>query len=150
MLTSVTRAPAGTHLSLEGDLCEDFDFAPLLPQLEGPVVIDLQGIRRINSAGVRQWIRFLGAISGSADVTLARCPAAFVHQAALIRNFLQRARVTSFYAPYICPGCEASRSVLVEVATIAGRSPPPVQCGPCSTPMTIDAVPEVFFGFLEA
>lgn len=149
MQASIRRDPAGTHLAFTGDLTEDFDFSPLLPDLEGALEIDLAGLRRINSAGVRQWIRFMGALGEGRQVVLARCPTSFIRQAGMIRNFLGHAAVQSLYAPYLCPGCEAARSVLLEAAALAGRSFPEIRCDGCAEAMEVDVVPEAFLGFLD-
>lgn len=145
----IRRDAAGTHVAFTGDLTEDFDFSPLLPDLEGALEIDLGGLRRINSAGVRQWIRFMEALGGGRQVVLDRCPASFIRQAGMIRNFLGRAAVRSLYAPYLCPGCEAPRSVLLETAALAGRSFPEIRCEGCAEAMEVDVVPEAFLGFLD-
>jgi ABC-type transporter Mla MlaB component len=152
MQASIQRGQARTHLSLEGDLTEHFDFIPLLSELGSAIEVDLFGVRRINSAGVRQWIRFVSALAGGRDVVLVRCPAAFVWQASMIGNFLGCATVRSFYAPYICPRCDATRSVLVEVASLDGDGPtlPEVRCDACAEAMESDVVQEVFLGFLRA
>jgi ABC-type transporter Mla MlaB component len=152
MQASVRRGEAGTHLSLSGDLTEHFDLTPLLPELTGAIEVDLSGVRRINSAGVRQWIRFVSALAEGREVALLRCPASFIWQASMIGNFLGRATVRSFYVPYICPRCEGTRSVLVEVASldVAGPKLPGARCDGCAEAMESDVVPEVFLGFLGA
>jgi len=152
METSIRRGEARTQLSLEGDLTEHFDLTKLLPELDGAIEVDLSGVRRINSAGVRQWIRFMSALGEGRDVVLVRCPASFIWQASMISNFLGRATVGSFYAPYLCPGCEAARSVLVEVGSLDRGAPalPEARCEACAVAMEADVVPEVFLGFLGA
>src|SRR5262245_50806399 len=147
METSVRRGEARTLLSLEGDLNEHFDLTPLLPELDNAIAVDLAGVRRINSAGVRQWILFIGALAHGRDVVLVRCPAAFIWQASMIGNFLGGASVRSFYVPYICPRCEAARSVLVEVASLEGERLPEVRCDACAVAMESDVIPDVFLGF---
>lgn len=152
MEASVRRGEGRTELSLEGDLTEHFDLTPLLPELAGAIEIDLSRVRRINSAGVRQWIQFVRALGEGRDVVLVRCPAPFIWQASMIGNFLGGATVASFYVPYICPRCDATQSVLVEVASLDRERPalPDARCEPCAAPMESDVVPEVFLGFLRA
>lgn len=149
MQASVRQDPTATHLTLEGDLTEDFQILTIAGALDGPLVIDLAGVRRINSAGVREWIRFVGALGAGRPITLARCPAAFIRQAGMIKNFLGGAVVESLYVPYLCPRCEASRTELVEAAALAGHSFPEVRCEACAVAMEADVVPEAFLAFLE-
>lgn len=152
MQASIRQDPTATHLTLDGDLTEDFQILTVAEALDGPLTpltIDLAGVRRINSAGVREWIRFVGALGPGRPITLARCPAAFIRQAGMIKNFLGGAVVESLYVPYLCPRCEASRTELVEAAALAGHSFPEARCEACAVAMEADVVPEAFLAFLE-
>jgi ABC-type transporter Mla MlaB component len=151
MQASIRRGQARIQLSLNGDLTENFDLTPLMSELDGPIEVDLSGVRRINSAGVQQWIRFMSALAEGREVALVRCPASFIWQASTVGNFLGRATVSSFYTPYICPLCLATRSVLVVVASLDSAAPalPEVRCDACAEAMESDMVPEVFLSFLR-
>jgi hypothetical protein len=117
----------------------------------GPVTLDVAGLKRINSLGVRAWCDFMTLIRGR-QVTFRRCSPAFVDQLNSVSNFRADARVESFLAPYVC---ESSGKVFYEELTIGkdikkgdytaleGR-----RCAECPEPLVFDDLPERYVQFL--
>jgi hypothetical protein len=138
-----------TRAIFDGKLTEDADLAAVLATPAPQLVLDLGAVTRINSAGVREWIRFMSQIPTTTSVTLRRCPTTFLSQASLISNFLGRAAVESFYLPYLCPACETSRSELLTLSSIQEGHAPPARCTDCGADMEVDVVEEQFFFFLR-
>ena len=95
-------------VALVGILDENADLRPLA-ELRGEVAIDLSGVRRISSTGVREWIDLMRALDGQCRVSLVACSPASVTQLNLIANFRGKAQVESFIAPYECGACGAER-----------------------------------------
>jgi hypothetical protein len=138
-------------VELFGDFDETADLGELASALRGPVAIDLGGIRRINSAGVREWIEFVRNLPEVTELKLVGCSKVSVAQLNLIENFRGPAHVESFWAPYICT-CGNEREILLEArATRAARtrlpSAPPVVCA-CGRTMELDELPDRYFLFL--
>lgn len=154
-LNAVVQAKDGeTRIRLEGVIDEDVDeLDPLIGRLRpGTVVIDLAGIDRLNSMGVRTWVTWLGRIEklGSHPI-LERCSRAIVAQINLIHNFTGvGGRVRSFFAPYYCLHCDREQQILLQVAELAPPvTPPAVRCDECDRPMEFDDVAEAYFTFVE-
>ena len=135
----------GTELSvtLSGIINETLDLSALLAQCAGRnVVLELEAVRRINSAGVREWVHFMDKLTASAtSVVLSRCSTAFVQQIAMIPSVKGRAQLRSFMMPLVCPECDAQS--LVAVAPGAPVSSPR-PCAACSGALEIDDVTDPY------
>ncbi len=141
-----------THVELRGEVNENVDLEELLPYLGARVRFDLQGIVRINSSGVREWVELMRAIGREREVVFVRCSSPVVGQLNAVYNFRGHARVESFWAPYLCEQCQRDDHRLLTVACdfVAGR---PVRenplCNQCGGPMVLDDLPERYFAFLS-
>lgn len=137
------------RVRLSGDITEQSDFRPLLEALSGAAVLDLAGIRRINSCGVREWVKFVAALGANGvKLALERCSAPVVAQLNMIANFGGGAEVRSIYAPYFCGKCGKDHLELIELrpgrrATVREALP----CPSCGASMEFDDVPEAFLAF---
>lgn len=135
-------------VTLKGPFTEASDFTPLAAQLSGAVKVDLAGVTRINSSGVRQWVNFLRSLPQTTQLTLEKCPVMFVNQMNMISNFIVGAQVQSVFVPYLCTGCEADRSDLYDLAAIReGRHLCPAKCDACGAAMELDAPEDEYFAF---
>jgi anti-anti-sigma regulatory factor len=106
-----------------GDFDETADLRDLAAVLRGRIAIDLGGVRRFSSAGVREWIHFVRSLPQGTDLSLVGCSPASVTQLNLIDNFRGPARVESFWAPYSCTACGAERQVLLEARAATTPGP---------------------------
>lgn len=140
-----------TRISLRGNLSETSDFGPVLEKLSGDVVLDLSELARVNSSGVREWVRFVQAIPASARLVLERCPVQFVAQINMIKNFLGRAGIRSMFLPYYCSSCDGSHQVLANVGDLAEKGlPGSPACPTCGSSMEFDALEDEYLGFLKS
>jgi anti-anti-sigma regulatory factor len=91
-----------TFLKVSGTIDEDNTLASSLKKIDGhTVVVDLAGVERINSCGVRDWVNWLNDLEGRGkQVVLVRCSPVIVNQVNLVHNFAGRGHVKSFFAPY--------------------------------------------------
>lgn len=96
-----------TVVTLQGRIDEGFEGAALGGSLSGTVLLDLKGVERVTSFGVREWLEMMKAIDEQEDVDiwLARCPEAVVTQMSLIRTFAGKSKLLSFQAPFLCDDC---------------------------------------------
>lgn len=141
---------------LEGVL--DEQAAPVLAQLSADlnasqsIELDVGGLRRINSLGVRAWVDFMRTL-GERPVTFRRCSPSFVEQMNTVSDFRGHARVVSFLAPYVC---ESSGTTFFEELTVGkdvsadnfegiGRR----SCKECPEPLVFDDLPERYLQFLR-
>lgn len=93
-------------VTLRGKIDEHFEGAQLGRALRGTVLIDLEGVDRVTSFGVREWIELTKALaSHTGDVWLARCSEPIVTQMAHIRSFPGTTKLLSFAAPFLCNAC---------------------------------------------
>ena len=141
---------------LEGVL--DEQAAPVLAELSAQlssaasIELDVGGVRRINSLGVRAWVDFMRTL-GERPITFRRCSPSFVDQLNTVSDFRGHARIESFLAPYVC---ESSWNVFFEELTVgkdvsagnfAGIDGRP--CKECPEPLVFDDLPERFLQFLS-
>jgi len=139
---------------LEGDIDENAGLFDLMPALAGKVVLDLAGINRINSAGVREWVNFIRDADPRTDhLLLINCSPAIVMQMNMIANFRGNAEVASFFAPLVCPACDREQDEMIEATPEMVRGLPDhfpdFTCAKCQTVLELDDIPERYFAFLK-
>ena len=114
-------------------------------------MIDLGGVERINSTGVRDWVNWIAALEANGTrPVLVRCSPAIVAQINLVKNFTGNAAVKSFQVPYRCRECDEEKTIVVETSEMTSpeADPPTCNCGACGHPMEVDEMPEAYFAFL--
>jgi eukaryotic-like serine/threonine-protein kinase len=147
----VEKRSGGLWAELSGDITEDSEFSAVLNEKPVLLTLDLAGIKRINSTGVREWINFMSALKkDGARIVFERCSVAIVQQLNMIANFSGGAEILSIYAPYICPSCDNEESKLIDFRT----TPQPnleaeVKCTNCSEAMEFDDLPESYLAFRQ-
>jgi hypothetical protein len=150
----VSRRGSAMSVALRGEIDENADFSDLRPILRGDVELQLDGITRINSCGVREWVNFVRSLRQPLvrSLAFARCSATVVLQLNTIYNFRGRARVSSFFAPYVCESCHADEYKLLSVDEhFPDRTPhqlPAFRCARCGGTMLFDELPERYLSFL--
>jgi hypothetical protein len=143
--------PDGVRHELAGEITEAADFSPLLAEPTRRVVLDLEGIKRINSAGVRQWILFMANLTKSgAHVVLERCSVPFVHQLNMVTTFRGGAEIRSVAVPYSCAPCGLEATGIVSPTPDAPITVPVKPCPECGKAMEFDDLPGVYFAFHKA
>lgn len=159
------------RVALRGEIDENADFSELRATLRGDVELSLEGITRINSCGVREWVNFVRGLEAVRALSFARCSPPVVLQLNTIYNFRGRARIASFLAPYVCEACHGDEYKLLDVAehfgeqiAHAGRAGDPrraagatdwrahvpaFRCRRCGGIMVFDELPERYLSFLS-
>lgn len=140
-----------TWFAIRGEITEGARFAPLLARASADVAIDLSGVSRINSTGVREWIQFITKLEETAlRLRLARCSVPIVQQLNMISNFTGHAMVISAYTPWFCETCDDEYTVLFDLERdpeeLLSKSYP---CPVCDSdePMEFDDLPDHYFAF---
>src|SRR5262249_6123852 len=125
---------------LEGVIDEKLDGLSLFEGLDSISVLDLAGIQRVTSFGVRRWSEAVASIpSDVRQLYLVRCPPCIVDQFNMVLNFGGRAEVLSVSANGYCEKCGDDR--LVPVA-IFGADPHKQLarslCPDCKSPLQLE------------
>ncbi|HVV83615.1 MAG TPA: hypothetical protein VHE35_11105 [Kofleriaceae bacterium] len=138
-------------VTLAGVIDEAADLRPLSALGRRPIEIDLRGVQRINSSGVRTWIDFVRAVPREVPLRFVRCPPAIIDQCNMVNGFLGHGRLESFYAPLACRECDEQVEQLYTTAEVrAGRGKlPPTPCPRCRRPMAIDDLEDQYLSFVR-
>ena len=147
---NATLSDDGRLLSLSGPLSEKTDLQALAARLSGEVRVDASGIARINSAGVKAWSRFIGAVPAGVTLVFEKCPVVFVSQLNMVAGFIGGGRVASLAVPYLCPSCgEAVEPVLTLEQAANGLPESHGPCPKCGKPLELDVMPDEYLAFLR-
>ncbi|WP_413560380.1 hypothetical protein [Bdellovibrio sp. HCB209] len=123
------------------------------------LILNLEKVTFINSIGVKNWINWTLKIPSQATITLIKCPFVIVNQVNIVHGFLpNRARVQSFFAPFICESCSTEKIELLEqnkhytyadFANPATVTLPELTCPKCSEIMAPDFMEKKVFSMLN-
>src|SRR5690242_13194685 len=102
MVVERTDEGGACLLKLSGTLNEGFDPRTLEP-LPDDVIVDVGGIARITSSGVRVWCDFVRA-AGQRRFYLLSCPQVFIDQLNLVLNFSGASEVVTARVRCVCEG----------------------------------------------
>lgn len=148
----VDRQGPKVALQLGGIIDEDADFAPLSLSGAQEVQIDMDGIKSINSCGIREWIKWIGTNS-SAKVVYSKCPKVIVDQMNMVDGFLPIfAKVESFYVPYYNEDSGSEKNILFRygVEFKEGQVQPPSEVKDESgNAMEMDIIESKYFKFIK-
>jgi hypothetical protein len=135
-----------------GVVDERLNLAPAFQGVTGPVLVDLDGVEQVTSAGVRQWQTGVRACQAS-YLGLARCQPAMMTQFNSIRGFAGPGEVLSFYLGYLCGACDHAFEVLLDVlesrTVIQAKAPPDEKCPRCGGSAEFDDLPDLYFRYVS-
>jgi anti-anti-sigma regulatory factor len=143
-----------TVLAISGEMDDQSTLSQLTAHLSGKVVVDLGGVRFINSVGVREWIIFLHELDERrCKVVLRNCSERMVHQMNMVLEARGTAEVESFQAPYVCDGCGAEHWITLAVAPhreeFLSFRVPAQTCPDCGGTLQFDDLPNRYLLFLS-
>ena len=139
----------GDGITLVGIIDETADLS-FFARLSAPTRVNLRGVRRINSYGVRTWIESVRRVPAGVAVELVECSPSMVDQLNMVAGFTGRAKVISFYAPMACDGCGHEMEQLFSVAEVRQHQRLPlVSCPRCATAMHIDDLEDHYLLFVR-
>ncbi len=141
-------------LKISGTIDEYFTLADEVGKFKGEVCIDLGEIVRINSCGVREWIKVMSKMKSK--VHYRNCSSVIVTQFSMIPEFLgHKGYVDSFEAQFVCPSCGHEDKMILEVGKDikpglpSYKESPEMECTDCGAAMECDHNPELYFSFLS-
>jgi len=143
-----SKQQGGVRLRLEGEIDETCDLGAVFRR-EGTVWLDLSGVARINSVGIRKWLEAARTAPAELMLQFERCAPPIVSQMNMIPTFISAGRVESILAPYMCPGCGEELLELIKVTDPEMDLPPRRRCPACKEPLEFDDLPDEYFAFLE-
>jgi anti-anti-sigma regulatory factor len=152
-VVAVEKKQKGNVLSihLSGSIDETVDFASLLGSPQPEMEINCKAIPRINSIGVKAWIRyFQGCLTAGTKLTFVECSTAIVEQINLILNFTCGGKVESIFVPFSCPFCKSELTGLFKTDELKKLQYklPEYKCTLCGKGAIFDDIPEEYFSFL--
>jgi hypothetical protein len=136
---------------LEGELADLVDLDALRSALPTPAILDLGGIERITSIGVKFWLLFVDDLEQAGHpVEWQNVSPAVVRQLNLLSRMRGSAVIKSVQAPFICTGCESETVERVDVtqdpmAQIAA----PRTCADCGGKVELDDATSDYLSFLR-
>jgi anti-anti-sigma regulatory factor len=140
------------HVRLEGTIEETVVFDQLIGPPPRELAIFCRGVSRINSIGVKSWIKYFQGLSES-GVTFSfyECSTAIVEQINLISNFTAGGKVESIYVPFACNSCKTELVGCFKCEDLKKIQfkIPELKCSKCSGQAVFDDIPEEYFGFLN-
>jgi hypothetical protein len=145
-------SPDALHIWFDGEVHENFKARSITLPEANACVINLAGLRSINSLGVREWAQFLLSLTKKSTVVLEECSVVFIDQANIVPQILAGARVASFFAPYFCPQCNIELNCKLSVANhrkkLSERRAPQI-IHSCGAELQFDALEESYFFQVE-
>lgn len=154
-MITVQKEQKGTALvvKLSGSIEESVNFDDLIGVPAPEMHINTKDVPRINSVGVKAWIRYFQAASAKGSkLKFIECSTAIVEQINLISNFLCGGDVESIYVPFSCNSCKSELIGLFKTADLKklNGDVPDMKCNKCNNGTAIfDDIPEEYFGFLN-
>ena len=92
---------------ISGDIDEFFPYVELFSSFEPDTLVrvDLSGVSRMNSCGVREWLR--GLMGNRSQIEYVHCPGFFIEQINLVTQLMPPGtKVASFECSFICDDCD--------------------------------------------
>lgn len=139
-------------LKLSGTIDESVNFDQQIGPLNGEVHIHTKEIVRINSVGVKNWIKYFQILkSRGVDLHFIECSTSIVEQINLITNFTANSSIDSIYVPFACENCNTELIALFRTTDLDRNDfkLPSLKCSKCSGNALFDDIEEEYFAFLE-
>ena len=140
-----------TVVSLIGALSQNFDPKPILAALaqDKSLVIDMSGIKRIDSTGVREWLHFIRGVDLK-KLTFRNIAPAMVQQIAMVANILPIDRIESLLLPFVCDNCEHELLLNATCREAVGLAKANRDCPSCGGKgsLAFDDIVDLYVGWL--
>jgi anti-anti-sigma regulatory factor len=141
-------------LKFIGTIDESFDGKKIAKSVQCDwLVLDLGGVKKISSFGIREWVDFMGAATKqSKSIILIECAPKVVDQLNMVANFAGGGQVYSFYAPFRCDYCDSEHRALLDVGkdfeAIKSMKVAERPCPSCKESMYFDEDGSTFFSYI--
>ena len=142
-----------TMLMLAGQIDESFPTELHGIKVGPEVIINLDQVKMINSLGIREWIKFMGAL-GSAKIEFVKSPKIFIDQVNMVQGFITpNCKIKSFYVPYFNEDNNVEKNVLYSFGQEFGEgflNVKPSMKLEDGTELDLDVVEQKYFKFLKS
>lgn len=141
-------------LKFSGMIDESFEGKKIAKSIQcETLVLDLGGVKKISSFGIREWVDFMQtAVKQAKSTVLIECAPKVVDQLNMVANFAGGGRVFSFYAPFRCDYCDSEQRVLLEVnkdwEAIKSMKLADRPCPSCKESMYFDEDGSTYFSYI--
>ncbi len=146
----VAEGDGGIIITLAGAIDEQSEPKHIVPRVAPLVVFDLDGIERVTSYGVINWLSAIKTLDGK-QYAFAHCRPSMVRQFNMITGFGRQGQLLSVYLPYFCADCGDEYEQLLDLINDYGRvsthKPPVCPCPKCGTLGEFDDAAETYFSF---
>lgn len=132
-----------------GPVTVDADLTQLVQPGAKRVIFDLSQVSRIDSLGVREWIRAMDRLPKEQVVIWERVSPAMCAQVGMISNFVGPGRIASFVLPWWCEDCREDHTTDVEIDTVPPGAIHPCSCPTCGQTMVLDELDEGYIAALK-
>lgn len=151
----IARGDGFVALRLEGVIDEHNGLAQMGVALGAgeTLLVDVGGVKRLNSVGVRDWVNWLRALRPKfREIVLFDCPAPVMNEVNFVKNFAEGAYITTFAAPLFCARCQKEESRILDTLRVkngaGGITLPSFACDRSDCENALDDDEETYFGFI--
>ncbi len=153
-MVNIIKEQKGTNTTVRmvGSVEESVEFEQLIGPITGELVVNCKEIPRINSVGVKGWIKYFQVLQQKGvKLKFIECSTAIVEQINLISNFTCGGQVESIFVPFSCTACKGEFIGLFKTEDLRklNYKVPDLKCSRCGGMAVFDDIPEEYFGFLE-
>lgn len=116
------------------------------------LLVDLGGVKRLNSVGVRDWVNWLRALRAKwKSIVLFDCPPPVMNEVNFVRNFAEGAVITTFQAPLFCSVCKKEEVRTLDALQLreSRAGLPAFRCERSDCGLALDDDPESYLSFIE-
>ena len=146
------QTKVGLVVELGGAIEENVHFEQLIGNFQGQLIVNCRGVTRINSIGVKTWIRYFQNLKAQGKVfKFNDVSYPLIAQLNMISNFACGGEVESILLPFSCIKCQNEFVASCKTSELKanGLSIPRVKCEKQECAAKFDDDPEEYFYFLE-
>lgn len=142
----------GVLVELSGTIEENVDFDQLIGPFQGKLTVKCRGITRINSVGVKTWMRyFQGLRTQGKEFEFIECSHPVIEQLNMISNFACGGEIVSVLLPFSCMKCQNEFVANCSTAELkkSNLQVPELKCEKTGCDAQFDDDPDEYLYFLE-
>jgi anti-anti-sigma regulatory factor len=146
------QSKSGLLVELSGAIEENVHFEQLIGNFEGDLSVNCRGVTRINSVGVKTWIRYFQNLKLQGKVfQFVEVSYPLIEQLNMISNFAAGGEVESILLPFSCIKCQNEFVASCKTAELKAHQLkiPRVKCEKTDCAALFDDDPEEYLYFLQ-
>ena len=149
-------------VTFSGAITEDVNLADVFKELSefggtvSTICLNVSGVNRINSCGVREWLLFMERLQAKYALEFSFANETLIEQAAITPNILGKdgTPVRRFDAPFFCAKCNQRRMIKFESSSVQFLGdqpslPQPQTCEKCKGNLEFDAIEDEYLSFIK-